>query len=365
MKIKSPLTDKKEAEPLCEAGADELFCGIEPHQWRKKYKDFSINQRSTGANFTKLANLEKAISIAHKHKVKIHITINAFFYLEKQYKLAERIIKDVLDIGVDGIIFVDPALISHIDKDLLKDKDVVIGTDAVVFNSAAVKFYKKLGATRVVFPRAMAINEMEEAAGPDKAMEYEVFIIHDLCFFVDGFCAYCKEQAGGINPVKDADFSIGKRKISNGIKKESKVKKDVYFFTSSRLFARGFGGGCRTSFRRQRIAVKNNKQIGTAKPFTFWMKKHIQGCGACAIYDFKKMGITSLKVLDRNLPIEEKVRATGFIKKSLDLLNNNNISKADYIDKCKVLFKKTFKVKCSRYDCYYPDANIHESNTFI
>ena len=65
--------------------------------------------------------------------------------------MAERIIRDVLDIGADGIIFAGPALISHIDKDLLKDKDVAIGTDAVVFNSAAVKFYKRLGATRVVF----------------------------------------------------------------------------------------------------------------------------------------------------------------------------------------------------------------------
>ncbi|MFH1191657.1 MAG: U32 family peptidase [Candidatus Omnitrophota bacterium] len=346
MKIKSPLTHKKEVAPLCAAGADEFFCGIEPYNWRRKYKDFSINQRSTGANFTKLADLEKAIQVAHQYKTKVHIAVNAFFYLAEQYKAAQTIIKDVLGIGADGIIFADPGLLNangrkSIDanfrecKDSLNVKDVIIGTDAVIFNSAAVKFYKKLGATRVVFPRAMTIAEMKEVVESDRFMEYEAFIIHDLCFFEDGFCAYCKEQAGSV-------------------KKEGRARGNAYFFTASRLPSRGYGGGCRTSFKRQKISVANNRQIGKIKPFTFWMKKHIEGCGACAIYDFKKIGITNLKVLDRNLPTEEKIKATAFIRKSLGFLESGNISKTDYMEKCRELFKNTFKIKCNQYDCYYP-----------
>lgn len=340
MKIKSPLTSKKEVRPLCEAGADELFCGIEPYGWKRKYKDFSVNQRSTRANFTRLKDLEKAISIAHRYKTKVHIAVNAFFYLEEQYKIAEQIVKDVLEMGADGIIFADPTLILSIDKDLLKDKDVVIGTDAVIFNSAAIKFYKRLGATRIVFPRAITIPEIKEVLASDGSMEYEVFIIHDLCFFVDGLCTYCKEQTGSVE-------------------KKGKGRRNIYFFSSCRLPIRGFDGGCRTLFRQQRISVSKNKQIRTTKPFTFWMKKHIQGCGACAIYELKEIGITSLKVLDRNLPAEEKVKATLFIRKSLDLLGDNNISKADYIDKCMDLFKVIFKVRCNRYDCYYPSVFLN------
>ncbi len=352
MKIKSPLTHKKEVIALCEAGADELFCGIEPYVWRKKFKDFCINQRSTGANFTKLSDLEKAISICHTYKVKVHVAINAFFYLEEQYKIAERIIKDVLDMGADGIILADPVLISRLNaniyesnanfrelKDLSKGKNLIIGTDAIIFNSAAVKFYKKLGATRIVFLRAMTIPEIRDVVASDKLIEYETFIIHDLCFFEDGFCTYCKEQTGGVE-------------------KEGRGRKRVYFFTTSRVPKRGFGGGCRTLFRRQKISLKSNKQIGDIKPFSFWNKKHIEGCGACAIYDFKEMDITSLKVLDRNLPTEEKVKATKFIKECSDLLRKNKILKEDYIERCKDLFKKTFKVRCSQYDCYYPDANL-------
>ncbi len=345
MKIKSPLTHKKEVAPLCAAGADEFFCGIEPYNWRKRYADFSLNQRSTGANFTKLSDLEKAIHTAHQYKARVHITMNAFFYLEEQYKAAQAIIKDVLDMGADGIIFADPGLLpvsslprsrnGSNDNELLKNKDVVMGCDTAIFNSASVKFYKNLGATRIVFPRSMTIDEIKDVVEADNSLEYEVFIINDLCFFEDGFCAYCKEQTGSI-------------------KKEGRGRRNLYFFTTSRLPLRGYGGGCRTSFKRQKMSVNNNKQIGKIKPFTFWMNKHIEGCGACAIYDFKKIGITNLKVLDRNLPTEEKIKATAFIRKSLGFLEDGNISKTDYMEKCKELFKNTFKIKCNQYDCYYP-----------
>lgn len=342
MKIKSPLVNKEEVKPLCEAGADEFFCGIEPYGWRRRYKDFSINQRSTGANFTKLKDLERAISIAHRYKTKVHIAINAFFYLEEQYRMAEQIIKDILDVGADGIIFVDPVLLSNMDNDLVKIKDVVIGTDAVMFNSAAVKFYKRLGATRVVLPRAMTIPEIRKVVESEGSVEYEIFIIHDLCFFEDGLCTYCKE-------------------ITGNIKKDGRGKKKVYFFSASRLPWRGFGGGCRTRFRRQRMLLRDDKKIGVIKPFFFWDKKHIQGCGVCAIHDFKEIGIASLKVLDRNLRTKEKVKATELVRKSLDLLGEGNISKADYIDKCKDLFQKTFKVKCNQYDCYYPSVFLRNN----
>ncbi len=335
MKIKSPLTDKKEVKLLCEAGADELFCGVEPYEWRRKYKDFSINQRSTGANFTRLKDLERAISIAHRYKVRVHVTVNAFFYLEGQYYALKEIIKDILNVGADGLIFAEPTPILNIDKSLLKFKDVIIGCDAVILNSSAVDFYKQLGATRVVFPRAMTLQEMEEVVSLRPSMEYEVFIIHDLCFFEDGFCAYCKEASGRI-------------------KKEARPRKNIYLFSGSRIPGRGFGGGCRARFRKQKIATEDDRKIGKSRAFTFWEKKHIEGCGACAIQGLKKIGIRSLKVLDRNLPVEEKVKATGFIKGCLDELKNNGLSKADYFAYCKRRFKDVFKVKCNQYDCYYP-----------
>ena len=335
MKIKSPLANKKEVKALCLAGADELFCGIEPYNWRRQYKDFCISQRFAKDNFSRLAELEEAIHIAHQYKAKVHVAINAFFYLEKQYEIVQRIIKDVLGAGADGIILVDLGLLSTMDKMLLRHKDVVIGCDAVIFNSASVEFYKKLGATRIVMPRSMSIEEISEVVKLNVAIEYEVFIINDLCFFEDGLCTYCKEQSGTIT-------------------KEGKGIKKFRLFSSLRMPTRGFGGGCRTKFSRQRISLMQNRKIKVNRIFCFWDKKHIEGCGACALYDFKMSGITSLKVLDRSLPIEERVKATTFITKSLAFLKDDDISREDYVEKCRALFKQTFKTKCNQYDCYYP-----------
>lgn len=338
MKIKSPLTNKKEVKPLCASGADELFCGIEPYKWRKKYRNFRINQRSTGANFTKLSDLETAIQTAHRFGVRVHVAVNGFFYLEEQYRALREIIRDICKIGADGLIFAEPTLILNTKESLLKAKDVVIGCDAVILNSAAVELYQKLGATRVVLPRAMTIPEIEELVKKtEHFMEHEAFIINDLCFFIDGFCTYCKEGTGRI-------------------KKEGRRKGKVYFFRASSTPHRGFGEGCRTRFRKQRMSLTDNKQIGKIIPFEFWMKKRIDGCGACAIYDLKRMRVTSLKILDRRFPTEEKVRATEFIKKCLEFLKNGDISKTDYITRCQGLFKKTFKAKCNRFDCYYPSV---------
>jgi len=223
----------------------------------------------------------------------------------------------------------------------LKGKDIIVGCDAVVFNSYAVKFYKDLGATRIVLPRSMTISEMEETIRQDVSMEYEAFIIHDLCFFEDGLCASCKEASG----------SIGLRKSKEGDEKVSLFTGPII---SKPILMRGYLGGCRDIFQQQKISVKEGRKISRIKNFSFWGKKHIQGCGACAIHDFKKMGMASLKILDRRLPIEEKAKAVMFIKKCSDLLLKGAIDKESYIKECKVLFRKTFKTRCDLYDCYYP-----------
>lgn len=348
MKIKSPTVSIDETRILCDLGVDEFFCGIEPYYWRKKYKNFCINQRSTKCNFTKLTDLKRSISIVHKYKAKVHVAINAFFYLEQQYDIAERVVKDVLDIGADGLILADAALLLKLDKDLLKDKDIVIGCDGTVFNNAAVKFYKDLGATRIVFDRAMTLFEMREVISLDSSLEYEVFIIHDLCFFVDGFCTYCKTQLTQ----------------EQRLQREASGTRNTYLFTSQSIPTISNHlkpTGCRANYRQYRMSVTNHKRIGYTKSFSFWNKKHIEGCGACAIYDLNEMGIASLKVLDRQKPTSEKAKATSFIKKSKDLLSDKNISRIDYIEKCKELFKKTFKAKCNHYDCYYPSVFLEKS----
>ena len=334
MIIKAPLSDKEEVKSLCQSGAGELFCGFEPVKWSSLYGDLCISQRTRKANFSDLKDLEKAVLLAHRQKVKLHVALNGFFHSNRQYAICRKIIKDVVEIGADGVILADPALVFASDSKYLAGKDIIAGTDAMVFNSWAVSFYKRIGATRVVLPRSLTLPEISDTISRDPRMEYEAFIMNDLCFFEDGLCTYCKEQSGGTE------------KIGKNIK-------GLDLLVSSRITTRGSAGGCRSVFKRQKMSSPGHKPIGERHKFSFWGKRAVEGCGACALYDLSRMGVTTVKVLDRNMPLKEKVRSTLFIKRSLDFLQKD-LSRAEFSRKCKKLFKKTFGRHCSYFECYYP-----------
>lgn len=335
VKIKAPLTAVNEVSRLCDAGADEFFCGIEPREWAVKYPGLSISQRARANNFPTFSALEKAVSAAHRRKTRVHTALNAFFHLPGQYDAALKIISGVFSLGADGVIISDPVLLSLLGNMDLRGKEIIAGTDAVVFNASAVDFYKRLGATRIVLPRSLTVKEIEEITAVDKGVEYECFIIHDLCFFEDGLCAYCKEQSGV------GDLS-------------GKQEKRVDCLLASRLPFNKHRGGCKNVFTRETFFSGRGGKPEKTLNYTFWGRKNIDGCGACAIYDFNRCGVDSLKVLDRTMPLNERVKATRFIRDCLDLLRRDrDIARGEFIGRCRGIFEKTFMVPCGPQDCYY------------
>lgn len=337
MRIKAPLVSHKEVDALCRAGADELFCGFEPADWRAEFGGLEINQRSSPANFHSLSSLKKAVTLAHRCQVKVHVALNAFFYSDRQYKAVLKLVEEIISAGADGIILADPTSITLVKERVPFSTKIIAGTDALIFNSSAARFYAGLGAQRIVLPRSMTLREIEELLGADSWIEYEAFIIHDLCFFEDGLCTFCKEQTGSMQH------------------KAVMKKKKINFLLVDRSLQRGAGqGGCRTSFVKERVFYSARPTMRQGK-FSFWGKKHIQGCGACALFNFQRAGVASVKILDRNMPLEKRVKATKFIRRCTGFLEKD-IEIKEYLRRCKELFKKNFSAACNRRDCYYPDA---------
>lgn len=347
MRILSPFSRKEEVLPLIDSGANELYCGIVPQEWEDRYAILdTLNRREGhGSNFSSFTDLQYAIQLAHNRNVPVFVTMNGL-YTREQYSLIQKIIKKLKDIKVDGLIIADLGLLLLLQK-LKFFKEIHIGAGGTTFNSRTVGFYKKLGATRIILDRHLTIDEIKDISRKSSfIMDLEVFILNTLCPNIDGFCTYYH----GLSVV-------GKEIAPDVNIKKTKIK----FFNSYDVSYGGHGCGLRFSthvFDRFNNKIRRKAVVFTQK----YSWKNIKECGVCALYDFSKIKIKILKIVERSAPIESKIKDTEFIKKSLSILNREkNISRGRFIRIAQRLYCDTYKCnECSGLHCYYPSVFINK-----
>ncbi|MEM3405431.1 MAG: peptidase U32 family protein [Candidatus Pacearchaeota archaeon] len=146
------------------AGADAIYFGL---------KEF--NMRYNAENFS-LKDLEEI----QKYPVKKYLTLNTIIF-DNELKRIENIIKKVKN-KIDAIICWDFAVIN-----LCKKYNIPfhISTQASVANSEATKFYKKLGAKRIVLARELNLKQIKKIS---KIIEIECFIHGAMCISESGRC---------------------------------------------------------------------------------------------------------------------------------------------------------------------------------
>jgi len=164
----SPTSSFQTLNTAIKAGADSIYLGL---------KEFSM--RATAKNFT-LRELKKVSKICKQNKVKIYLTLNTIIY-DNELKKAEKIIKKVKPL-VDAIICWDLSIIHLCRKYKIPFH---ISTQASVSNQEAAKFYKSLGAERIVLARELNLKQIKKIA---KIIPTEVFIHGALCVSISGRC---------------------------------------------------------------------------------------------------------------------------------------------------------------------------------
>lgn len=150
------------------AGADAVYFGL---------KEF--NMRNSAKNFT-IKDLDKIEEICKPKNVKKYLTLNTIIYNEELKKL-EQTIKKVKG-KVDAIICWDLSVIQFCKKHKIPFH---ISTQASVSNSETAKFYKKLGAEKIVLARELNLNQIKEIS---KIIPTEVFIHGAMCLSISGRC---------------------------------------------------------------------------------------------------------------------------------------------------------------------------------
>src|SRR3989344_9038510 len=163
----APAGDFPSLIAAIEAGADAVYFGL---------KDF--NMRSSAKNFT-IKDLDKIKKLC-QNKVKKYLTLNSIIY-DNELPRLESIIKKVKG-KIDAIICWDLSVINLCKKYKIPFH---ISTQASVSNSSSAKFYKNLGAERIVLARELNFAQIKKIT---KIIDVECFIHGAMCVSISGRC---------------------------------------------------------------------------------------------------------------------------------------------------------------------------------
>ncbi len=168
-----PAGDLDRLKFACLYGADAVYIG-----------GYNYSLRANANNFS-LEEIEEAVKFAHERNKKVYVTVNMIFHNEDLKDLDDYLI--ALDkIGIDSYIVSDFAVIEAIKRLNIKTK-FFISTQKSITNLEAVKFYKDLGAYRVVLARECNREDIKNIK--DKIdTEVEVFIHGAMCTSYSGRC---------------------------------------------------------------------------------------------------------------------------------------------------------------------------------
>ena len=154
-------------------GADAVYIGGYKYNLRANANNFSID------------DIKEACKFAHERNKKVYVTVNMIFHNDDLEGLDEYL--SALDeIGIDSYIVSDFAVIEAIKRLKIKTP-FFISTQKSITNQEAVKFYKSLGAYRIVLARECTREDIKNIK-ENIDTEVEVFIHGAMCTSYSGRC---------------------------------------------------------------------------------------------------------------------------------------------------------------------------------
>lgn len=157
-------------------GADACYLGL---------VDFSLRTMRKGELITR-ENLKYATDAARALNKKAYLTLNIFAY-DEDIKSLEESIEIIKNANPHAIILSDFGVYRTVRK-YMPDIDLHISTQTNILNIEAVKFWRNMGATRVILARELSLKQIEaiKKAVPD--IEVEIFVHGSQCMSYSGRC---------------------------------------------------------------------------------------------------------------------------------------------------------------------------------
>ncbi|MBQ8508846.1 MAG: U32 family peptidase [Clostridia bacterium] len=264
MKITAGFGCADDYDRLCDAGADELFCGYVPVTWLAEYGNIlPLNRREVlfvDMQLSAPSELRRLRQRMDVRGVPVALTFNSLYYTPAQYSRLLELLADCVELGFDRFIIADPVLALHIKRAGLRCHIYMSGECGEI-NRYTLPLYADWGVERLIFHRQVTLRDMASLTRRAPDLEYEAFILNERCRFTGAFCQslHCDELAH-----------------------------------ICRLQCEGGGDS------------PNPDDFGAS------------GCGICALGELRDAGVTWLKVVGRGAHIEQIERDVRVLRGLLD-----------------------------------------------
>lgn len=192
LELLMPAGNIEKLEYAIRYGADAVYLGV---------VDFSLRAMRKGELIT-LDNVKEAIDKAHQLGAKAYLTLNIFAFNNDIQEL-EKVIDIFNDANPDAVILSDFGVFNLVKKKM-PTVPIHISTQTNTLNYESVKFWRDLGARRVILARELAIKDIAEIRRRVPDIELESFVHGAQCVSFSGRC------------LLSDYFSKGERKANHG-----------------------------------------------------------------------------------------------------------------------------------------------------
>lgn len=192
LELLMPAGNLEKLEYAIRYGANAVYLGV---------VDFSLRAMRKGSLIT-MDNLKEAVDLAHKLGAKAYVTINIFAF-NNDIKQLEACIDRFKDAKPDAFIISDYGIFNLVRK-YIPEIPVHISTQTNTLNYESVKFWRDLGAERVILARELPIKDIAEIRKNVPDVELESFVHGAQCVSFSGRC------------LLSDYFSKGERKANHG-----------------------------------------------------------------------------------------------------------------------------------------------------
>jgi len=155
-------------------GADAVYAGQPRYSLRARNNEFRIEQLAQGMAEARARGKKLFVTsnlIAHNDKVRTYL----------------RDIEPIIELKPDALIMADAGLIMQV-REKWPEVPIHLSVQANSTNWAAVKFWHRVGVTRIILSRELSLDEVEAIRNECPEVELEVFVHGALCIAYSGRC---------------------------------------------------------------------------------------------------------------------------------------------------------------------------------